>query len=593
MSPEQVRGEELDGRSDIFSLGCVLYEAATGTRPFGGSGSLAVMHEIATAAPPPPSGLRAGLPDSFDRLIAACLEKDPTRRPATAALVAERLKTLSVPERVHVRSNGSQSVAVIPFRFRTGAAEDRFLSVALAEAVINRLGANGHLLIRPISSVMRYAGTDVDCSQVARDLNVDLVIEGSIQKLGPRLRVMVQALQMSDSRTLHSSLHDGDMGDLFTLQDRLADAVSGTFAVRTGTSAEPALPPTQNALAYELYMRAAELVVRIDKFDLSSAIGMLSRAVELDPQFADAWGRLAQAYANMGMHLDADPRWFEQADLAIARTLEIDPVQCEALCARAQVLWSPSRGFQNRPALRAINAALKVNPHRPLLRQFRSVILLHLGYYGQAERDANETLLANPEYAMAIVCQATTALYRGDYEASTAFYDRVLTLDPGHVLGNIIAPLPLLYSGRIAEAREQVRKARQMVPSEAQLTAIDAMIAVLEGDFRKAGELADDVCSTARKSVTHTHHSWHCSAGVYALIGEPEKALAQLRRCGELGLPNYRLFRSDPWLKPLRELPEFTALMSDLVRQHDQYCVEIDAAGRTQTEKEPSSGGTR
>ncbi len=588
MSPEQTRGEDLDGRSDIFSLGCVLYHAITGQLPFRGESMLSVMDRIATATPSTPSDLRADVPQSLDRLIAACLEKNPARRPASAAEVAKSLKSISeslggpavglTSDPTVVRGDHRRSVAVVPFRFRTALADDRFLSVALAESVVNRLGAAEGLLVRPIASVLRYAAADVDCAQVARELNVDVVVEGTIQKMGAKLRVLVQALQPGDSRILHSSRHDGDMEDLFGLQDRIGDAVSGALVIQPKAAPETAIPPTRNPLAYELYMRAADRVVHMDKFDTASAIEMLCRAVEIDPNFADAWGRLAQAYANMGSHLDPHPQWFDRAEHAIAMTLELDPVQCDALCARAQTLWSPSRGFQNRPALRAINAALKVNPNRPVIRMFRGAILFHLGYYDQAERDTNESMLANPGYAMGITGQAMIALFRGDYEAANHFYERVLALDPAQVLGNIFAPLPALYLGRMDEAREKVRKARQMVPQEPQLTGFEALFAAHEGNFAKADELADSACSANQKSVTHTHHTWHTCAGVYALIGRPEKALAQLRRCGEMGLPNYRLFNSDPCLSPLRDLPEFTALMSNLRRQHDEFRSDIDPA---------------
>jgi len=207
MSPEQTRGETVDGRSDIFSLGCVLYEAATGRHAFKGASALATMHEIVTVTPTPPSSLRSDLPRAFDQLIAACLAKSPAQRPASALEVAQELKTLAMPtERAVVRPTADRrSVAVIPFRFRTSIAEDQFLSVALADAVASRLASNGKLLVRPMATVLKYAGTETDWTQVARELSVDLVVEGTIQKMGPKIRVVAQAHQASDSRTRHET----------------------------------------------------------------------------------------------------------------------------------------------------------------------------------------------------------------------------------------------------------------------------------------------------------------------------------------------------------------------------------------------------
>ena len=585
MSPEQTRGESVDGRADIFSLGCVLYQAATGRLPFGGASALAIMHEIATATPLAPSSLRADLPHAFDQLIRACLEKNPTERPASAAEVAQELKSLSSsPDRVPMRSQaGRRSVAVIPFRFRTALPEDQFLSLALSEAVVNRLASTGELLVRPTTSVLRYAGTDTEWTQVARELNVDLVVEGTIQKMGARVRVLVQALQASDSRTLHSSKHDGDAGDLFALQDRIADSVSEVFVPRGKRSAQPVVPPTKNPLAYELYMRAVDRLAHWNKFDMGSAIEMLNRVVELDRDFAEAWGQLAQAYSQMGI-FDVDAKWSEQAEHAIAKTLELDPIQCDALQARGQILWSSSRGFQIRPALRALNAALKVNPSRYTVRWFRGAILFHLGFYEEAVRDIEESLLANPEYAMGLAALGLIAQYTGDYDAAQEFNERALAVDPAFNHGYAWSPMAPLLMGRIEEAREKLRRARQVVPEEPLITSIEGLIAAQEGNFKRAEQLADEASLENRKSVTHPHHIWHCAAGVYALCGKPDKAIFQLRRCAEMGLPNYLLFGSDPHLRPLRDLPEFTALLSDLRREYDQYRVEIDSAGRVQPE---------
>jgi eukaryotic-like serine/threonine-protein kinase len=582
MSPEQTRGEVAEGSSDIFSLGCVLYEAVTGHRPFRGASTLATMHEIATGTPPAPGSLRPELPAAFDRLISECLEKDPKQRPGSAQVGVDLKRLVSSREEAPIRVRTERpSVAVIPFQLRTSIQDDEFLSVALADAVIHRLSSTGKLLVRPIASVMRYKGTETEWAQVARDLNVDLVVEGTIQKRGAKIRVLVQAQRASDARTLHSAKHDGDLDDLFGLQDRIADSVSDVFVPRNQSSAQAAVPPTKSPLAFELYLRAVDRLAHWNKFDVSSAIEMLSRAVELDPGFADGWGRLAQAYAHMGMHLDPDPQWFDRAERAISKTLELDPVQCDALGSRGMVLWSPSRGFQNQSALRALNAALKVNSGRFNIRQSRGAILFHLGFLKAAERDIDECLLVNPRYAFGVLSRGAIAHYRGDYAVAHEFNEQAMSLDPASFHAHLFGPLNPLLMGQIEGAREKLRIARQMIPDEPQLTAIEGLIAAHEGNFKRAEQLADEAAAGNKKSVTHTHHVWHCAAGVYAMCGKPDKAMFELRRCAKMGLPNYLLFGRDPCLRSLQGRPEFTALMSDLRREHDQYREEFDLAGET------------
>jgi serine/threonine protein kinase/tetratricopeptide (TPR) repeat protein len=582
MSPEQTRGEHLEGSSDVFSLGCVLYQAATGCQPFRGASTLAIMHEIATGTPGAPSSLRSDLPIAFDRLIAECLDKNPKQRPA-AGQVAADLKWLGAPREASPRVHTDRpSVAVIPFQLRTSIQEDQFLSVALADAVIHRLTSTGKLVVRPIASVMRYKGTETEWAQVARDLNVDLVVEGTIQKMGPKIRVLVQAHRVSDGRTLGSAKHDGDVDDLFGLQDRIADSVSDVFVPREQASALPAAPPTKNPLAFELYLRAVDRVAHFNRFDIGSGIEMLNRAVELDPGFADAWGQLAQAYSQMGMFFDPDPKWFERGEAAVAKTLELDPVQCDAHHARGQILWSPSRGFQNRPALRAMNAALRVNPSRFAARTFRGAILLHLGFHKEAERDNREALLANPSFTLAMTSLSLIAQYKGDYQAAHDFNEQALALDPSFMHANFWSPLVLILLGRMEEAAARLERVRPMIPGEPQLAAVEGLIAAHEGNFKRAEQLADEATQANTKSVTHTHHTWHAAAGVYALCGKPDKAMIELRRCAKLGLPNHIAFGNDPHLRPLRDYPDFIALQSELRREYGQYRQEFDLSGGTQ-----------
>ena len=572
MSPEQTRGSELDFRSDIFSLGCLLYEAATGSHPFWNENTLAMMHAINTQEPEPLGNVRPGLQPAFVRLVMRCLEKHRERRPESAMELATELKSLNFSSSpglaVKLRKT---SVAVLPLQIR-GAQSDQFLATSLAEVMVHRLSAIDSLTVRPLSSVLRYAGAEMDWTRAALELNVDVVIEGTVQAAGGRLRVLVQAHRVADSDTLASIKQDGDSSDLFALQDRLTDAVSEVFAPRPVNATETRRPATRNPAAYELYLRALDRQVHIDRFEMASAIEMLTRATELDPGFADAWGLLAQACAQMGSHLDTDPKWFELGERAIARTLELDPVQCTALCARGMILWSPSRSFQNRAALRALNAAIRIDPARPTARHQRSGILWHLGFIDAAEQDALQMRSSSP--ALATMHQAAIALQRGDFDRSTELYRRALELEPNGVLNHLLSPVAILNSGRIEEARVAVHKARQMFPNESFGLGLEALLAGIDGDVRRAQTLAAEAARSTT-SMTHSHHTWHSCAGAYAVSGQPDLAVDELERCAAMGLSNPRLFQLDPYLRPLRDFPRFQHLMTRLRREQDSMQEEF------------------
>ncbi len=572
MSPEQTRGEDTDFKSDIFSLGCVLYEAAAGRHPFEAENMLGTMHRIAMSEPEPLGRDGQELPGEFVRLVMRCLAKEREQRPGSAIEVATELRSLSAPQRAEVQVRSDRAtVAVIPLKVR-GPAGDQYLSVSLAEALVHRLSSTSKLVVRPIASVMRYAADEVDWARVARELNVDVVVEGTVQIAGGKIRVLVGVHRAADLTTLASLKQDGDSSDLFALQDRLTEMVSHVFDPKQESSGETRVAPTKHAGAFELYLRAVDRQVHVDKFEMGSAIELLTRATELDPGFADAWGLLAQAYAQMGSHLDADPKWFELGEQAIARTLELDPIQCTALCARSMILWSASRSFQNRAALRALNAAIKVDPARPTARHQRSAILWHLGFFDAAEQDAKVLKLTSP--AMGFMHQGAIALQRGEFDLSAEYYARALELEPNGVLNHLLAPVAVLYAGRIDEARMAVERARQLFPADSFGLGMESILAGIDGHRERAEALADEAANSAR-SMTHGHHTWHSCAAAYALSGKPEKAIHQLERCAGLGLPSYRLFQADPYLRSLRTEPRFNELMSGLRREHDSIREEF------------------
>jgi serine/threonine protein kinase/tetratricopeptide (TPR) repeat protein len=576
MSPEQTRGEKVDGRSDIFSLGAVLYQAATGSLPFKGSSLLGLMQAIAEFEPAPPSMLRPELPGWFDALVARCMAKRPGERPASAADLAVELRGAAMAEPSTGTKPRRISVAVVPFLFRGASAEDEFLPVSLADALVERLSSAGELLVRPVASVVRYAGKDADWTEVARDLNVDMVVGGTVQRVGRKIRILTRVHRVGQAQAIYSGKFDGDLDDLFVLQDRLCDGIQA--GLRPLASASREFPreaaDSVSPAAYELFLRAAERVTRLNKWDTQSAIEMLTRATGIDPSFTEAWARLAQACVQMGVIFDGDPRWFVTAEEAIAKTLALDVSHSGALCARGQILWSPHHSYQNQQALRALNGALRLNPECHVAQIWRGLILFHLGLYAEAKEGLLQALAQHPEDPRVLVFLGHTALYRGDYEEAYDFNRRALTADPTSIWPNIFFPTIPLYLDRPGEAVEHIHTARKMVPDEPTLISVEAMVAAHDGQFQKAERLANEALSH-KKSLLHTHHLWHYAASAFAMCGKPDLAVPLLRRCSDMGLPNYLLFDRDPHLMQLRGNPDFDALQVHLRAEYNLFRAEF------------------
>jgi TolB-like protein/DNA-binding winged helix-turn-helix (wHTH) protein len=221
---------------------------------------------------------------------------------------------------------GKRSVAVLPFKLLAPSGDDAFLSVALADAIVTHLGASPDLLVRPIAMVQRYAGESTEPIRAARELNVQVVVNGTVQRLGTKLRVCLQAIDIPNGDVLLSAKYDAEMHDLFALQDAVADSVAKALEFeQVGVKESSEGPPTGNRMAYELFLRAADKLSRLNQWDTQAAIDMLEKAVQLDARFAGAWARMAEAHLLMAFTFGEGARAVAAAERAAHRALALDP----------------------------------------------------------------------------------------------------------------------------------------------------------------------------------------------------------------------------------------------------------------------------
>ena len=581
MSPEQLRGAQMDGRGDLYSLGVILYEALTGRRPFNAANAPQLIAQILDEQPVCLDSFQT-LPRELETIILKLLEKDRSNRHASAtALLADLTELHQQMEReklLPVTAAGKRAVAVLPFKLLSATSEDEYLGVALADAVIHALATAGELLVRPTTSVERYAKQSVDLLRVAREMNVQTVSHGSIQKSGTRLRVHVQLWDASSNAPVYSAKHDGEISDLFALQDELAAGVSQALGVNAAFANEKeSAPPTENPRAYELYLRATERLARLNRWDTRTAIEMLEQAVALDPEFADGWAKLAEACALMGVTQEPHPKWLKRADQAIRRALGLDRHNAEVYCARGRVLWTPARGFKNRQALRALNEALHLNQGCHAAKIWQCLILGHLGLLAKAKEGLLEALATHPDDAFTLVFIGHTALYRCDYAEAEEFEARALRIDPDNLWGNAFRPTALLYDGRLNEAEEKIHSARQVLQDDPWLLSCEALLWAKRGERRKAEALLRRSLRPV-KTFLHTHHLWHNAAAAYALLDKPAAAVSLLRRASGFGLPNFPAFRDDPHFQSLQNFPSYRTLLAKLKRECAGYEKEFGNA---------------
>ncbi len=589
MSPEQLRSGELDARSDLFSFGVVLFELCAGARPFTGQSPAEVIADVLRKDPPPLESVVPSVSPELCRIVRKLLEKDPQFRYQSASELRVDLTNVErhreLADVLPASTIDKPTIAVLPFQLLTPDPADEYLRLALAETAIHALASTGKKLVRPISAVMRYTAVSADPLMVGRELNVQNLVQGTIQKFGTRLRVQLQLWDLPAGNVTASVKFDTEVANLFLLQDDIGRWLTAADDEEPSPK-QVVAPPTSNVTAYELYLRAGERLFKLNLWDTRTAVDMLESAVKLDPRFVDAWGRLAGACVRMATVFEPNARWLALADRAIKRAIALDPGNADAFCAKGELLWTPAKRFQNKPALRALVRALKLNPGQHRAQIWRGLILFHLGLHEESEQGLLTALAAQPDDAFTFVFLSQVNMYRNRYSATESYLQRALALDPTHIWANVFFPTMYIYAGQMENAAERIRTARKFLPQDPWLTSCEALMMAKRNDTKGARKLLQQSYKTG-KPLLHTHHMWHTQAAVHCWLGEPAPAVALLKKASSLGLPNYPLFRDDPHFEPLRSYKPYLTHMRFLKKEWDAYAREFGSTAKESATKTP------
>jgi eukaryotic-like serine/threonine-protein kinase len=573
MAPEKLTGGAGDARSDLFSLGVVVYEMAAGKRPFPGPSAMALAAQVMNEVPARLPGEEGTISAELSRITFKLLQKKPASRYQSAHEVRVELNNLSrrleMGNTVPAAIAGKTVVAVLPFKLLTPNPEDEYLAVALADPVINRLSASGDLLVRPMSAVMRYVKQTTDSMLAARELDVEILVDGSIQRFGPRLRVNVQAWSVRDGSSRLSAKYDGQVSEIFELQDRIADGLAHELNP-TAPSQTAGSSPTKNPAAYELFLRALERMRRNNRWDMRIAIEMLENATVIDTHFADAWAGLAEACVLMGGIFEPGPKWIARAEKAVRKALTLDRNNVEAYVARGRLVWTPIKNFQHRAALRALQQALRRRPRHDQALSWQGCVLMHIGLQSQAKECLTTALAVCPDNTFTLTFLGTNALYAGQYDEAWDWHSRALSIERTSLWANLLSPAAPLYDGQLEKASAAIRSAAQVLPKDPLLVSYEALLCAKRGERRRAEQLIQKA-THGGGSLLHTHHMMHTVAAAYGVLGKPQQALTWLRKASSNGLPVYPVYRDDPHFECMRSQLPFLRFMADLKREWASY----------------------
>lgn len=574
MSPEQVRGQQLDGRSDLFSFGIVLYEMATGIRAFDRYSGDAIFEAILYRQPTPPVRLNPRLPHQLQEIIHKTLEKDRNLRCQSAAeLRADLLRlkrdyssgTVSVGAAGERRTKTSEksgkidSLAVLPLENTSGDPDTEYLSDGIAESLINSLAQLRKIRIVPRGVAFRYRGRAADPLQAGRELGVRAVLAGRMVQRGDNLTISAELVDIEREAQLWGSRYERKMQDLFALEKELATEISDQLRLQlTGEEKKQlAKHKTQNNDAYRLVLRGQHSIVKWSLDGLRTGIGFCQRAVDIDPTYASAYAWLSAAYAAQSIFgFAAASEAFLRSRSAARKAIDLDDSLAEAHFSLALVLIYHDWDFAG--AELELRTALARNPDLPYTYHALSTLRAVQGRVEDsivaAKRAADlEPLSWMLNFYLGFIYYAARRFHQAIDQIS-----RALEIDPDNLANHRYLADAYAFAGQPQKAIEQCEK---VIGLGRGVMSLQLPAAVT---YPKAGKpgIARDLLDQAVKDWKPDGRSSFFIAAAEARLGEKDKAFEWLERAFEerAGLLIY--LKIHPMFDELREDPRFEVLLS-------------------------------
>ena len=529
MSPEQVQGLAADPRSDLWSLGVVLFELLTGDLPFKAEHDAGLMYLIVHQDPPMPSDLDRRIPNVVNDLVRSALIKEPDKRYQSAADFVQAISDTRRTMQSTATGPEKKAIAVLPFMNIGGDKDNEYFGDGLTEELIVHLSQLKDIDVVSKTSTMQFKGTTKDVRTIGRELGTGYILEGSVRKFKENLRIAVQLIDVNSGRQLWAESYKGTIADVFDIQEQVSKQIVEALMVKLTPSEKTVLSKrtTVSAEAFDYNLRARDFLNRRTKNSLNMAIQFFNKAINLDPRYAAAYAGLGESYGTMYRDFERKDVWLERALEVSLKAIMYDPTLSEAYTSLALAYFG--KGSLDE-ALEASQKAIVLDR-----KNFNAYWILSRIYHStDRDRDAadalEKALQLNPEFFQAF--DDILMMYEriGEMKKYNKVLDRALKSYPGYLERHpddayrlMAYAVNLTYAQRNEEAKREGDRALQLSPGDPIMM--------------------------------------YYGACLYSRLKETEKAVELLSNAVANGYENFEWIKRDPDFENIRNEPGYVELM--------------------------------